>query len=91
MVEYRYRYLPEGNAGDFPEIDAFLKERQVKAEVSEISDGRMYRVPVEDLSKMPSDETGPYFGTEESGWSFHADDWDHLRIEWGGSEWKELE
>jgi hypothetical protein len=91
MTEYLYRYLPSGNAHQFDALDADLIKRGVDAEVSDINKGRLYRVPVADLPKMPRDESGPYFGTDEEGWPFHQGDWEEDRIDWGGTAWRKLQ
>ncbi len=93
MANYRYRYLPSGNAIEFPRIDKELKDRQVQAEVSEmLSGGRMYRLPEGDLFKMPMDDEGPYLGDDKSGYSLHTGAaWEEYRKEWNGTDWRPVE
>ncbi len=50
----------------------------------------MYRLPAEDVTKLPSDQDGHYFGDDEGGYSLHEGDWDKYRIEWNGTDWKPL-
>lgn len=92
MSSYRYRFLPGGNSLEFPRLDQELKDRNVRAEVSEmLSGGRMYRLPEDDLPKLPTDEDGPYLGDDKSGYSLHSGAaWEEYRKEWNGSDWKAI-
>lgn len=91
MTEYRYRYLPSGNAPEFAYLDAELVRRGVRAEVSEIGDSRIWRIPVEDLPKLPFDKDGPWLGDDYSGYSLseNALVWESLRAE-SGTDWRPI-
>ena len=75
--KYWYCQLPAGNAREFPRLDEELRKRRVKAEICRlIQGGRIYRIPVSQLSRLPKDEKGPYLGDAESGhtiWAFKDD------------------
>ena len=63
-----YCALPGGNEAEFPEIDAELKRRRVKAEFSPMDGGgRVYRIPSTELHKLPADRRGPYLGDDHDG------------------------
>lgn len=92
MNDFSYRFLPSGNSHEFSHIDEELIRRNVNADISEIlSGGRIYRIPNEDLSKLPHDEAGPYLGDEITGYSLFKDSvWEECRKEWNGSDWRKI-
>lgn len=53
------------------EMDNELRRRNIRAEYFEGKGKgvRGYRLPAEDISKLPVDEQGPYFGNDDSGTS----------------------
>lgn len=60
--------LPGGNSKDFPRHERELKKRKIKFGVINLpSDGRIYMFRESELSKLPHDEKGPYFGDDDSG------------------------
>jgi hypothetical protein len=93
--QYRYCILPGGNSPEFPDLDAELNDRGIKASVSALKNGgRLYRIPKVDVSKLPSDEKGHYLGDEDSGHtiSLLSDAAMELfREELGGLDWTFLE
>lgn len=91
-AETKYVILPSGNSYDFPNIDQYCLEKNIKVQYSNLgSGGRIYKIPETEISKLPKDETGPYFGDDNSGWSFYdLLDIDELLIEWQGSPWNNI-
>jgi hypothetical protein len=85
-----YCILPSGNQHEFPQLDAELLKRGVKASISDMSaGGRIYRF--EDLAGLPSDEKGPYLGDDESGHSLYPlKDAEAIREELSGAPWRAL-
>lgn len=65
---YRYVQLPSGNQGEFAQLQDEMARRGVRLEFSDLraksgdAIGRIYRIRVEDLHLLPTDEQGPYFG-----------------------------
>lgn len=72
-MPWLYCFLPGGNRDEFAEIDAELQRRGVIYDVAEHlpSEGRVYRVHLSCLSKLPQDEKGPYLGDDDSGHALH--------------------
>lgn len=89
--EYRYVWLPASNSAEFPELELEMQERKVAAEYSDLGNaGRLYRVPIEDLSKLPVDEKGPHFGDDDSGHGLSTRDPKNVeadRQRFDGSDW----
>lgn len=91
--KFAYRLLPRGNAGDFSWIDEELRKRDVAAEISSLhAGGRLYRIPVAELHKLPVENGEPYLGTEYSGWSLsYCDSWERDRAsDFAGEDWRAL-
>lgn len=87
--------LPGGNEGEFPDLDAEMCERGVKAQYSQAANGtRMYRIPVSDLDKLPRDAQGPYFGDDDSGHALNsqldAAAMEDYRRRLGGAAWTDV-
>ena len=81
-MKYKYCILPGGNAREFPQLDKELMKRRVKAEICRlIQGGRIYRIPVSQLGRLPKDEKGPYLGDDERGHSIYRceDDYGDFR------------
>ena len=73
-AEYGYCILPSGNREDFPALDAELARRGVRWSFLELrSGGRIYRIPVSELEKLPWDEEHQerYLGDDDSGHSIY--------------------
>jgi len=71
-MEYLYRQLPSGNQDDYPELDAELLRRGVNASfLATAGGGRIYRIPTEDLGKLPHEDGEPYLGDDRSGYSLY--------------------
>lgn len=94
MPKYHYRALPRGNEYEFEAILAYLRKQGVRLEWSRFPrSGAMFRWPVEDTPRLPTDDGVPYFGTEESGHGIFnitdaaAEDW--VR-EFDGAPWERL-
>ena len=66
---FYYCILPNGNAPEFPELNAELLRRGIAAHYSDTggSGARIYRIHRRDIHKLPSDGRGPYLGDDESG------------------------
>lgn len=92
-MEYLYCILPAGNKDEFLELDCELIRRSVDAHISMLAaGGRLYRIPVSDLDKMPQDEKGPYLGDDNSGHSIYKlKEAEYNRVQWGGSDWISLQ
>jgi hypothetical protein len=75
-----YCILPGGNAEEFPELDAELKRRGIKATFTPIRGGRIYRIDRNYVPKLPVDRwkrgddkgtNDPYLGDDHSGHSIY--------------------
>ena len=59
MTKYVYKLI---HGCWMDEIDAELKEREVKCEISDFPTGsRLYRIPISEVDKLPKDKDGYYF------------------------------
>lgn len=64
--------LPNGNAAEFPKLDAELAKRGVEYKVYPLPGGaRVYRIRRDHIGKLPHDERGHYLGDDESGHSIY--------------------
>jgi hypothetical protein len=69
----RYCILPDGNATEFPKLDAELVRRRIAAQyVPMRAGGRIYRIPKRQLTKLPKDARGRYLGDDESGHTIYS-------------------
>jgi hypothetical protein len=67
------RILCGGNSSDFPWLDAELKKRGIKPVIHDLRvGGRIYLFKDEDISKLPTDEAGPYLGNNDHGFSIYT-------------------
>jgi hypothetical protein len=91
-MEYHYCILPSGNREEFFELDLELIRRGTDSSISMLeTGGRIYRIPDTDLSKLPTDDKGPYLGNDNSGHSIYKlDDAEYNRTSWGGTSWISL-
>lgn len=79
---FLYRFLPSGNA-PFDDFDNAVEKLQAGVEWAENpSGGRMYRVPVRELLKLPREGDDFYLGDENNGYSLYR----VVGLEW----WKEF-
>ena len=92
MTSYLYRVLPRDIASDFGRIDHELRHRGVRAAwCTTRSGGRIYRVAVEDIDRLPNNN-GPRLGDETVGWPLgKMPDVARARAELGAGEWNEVE
>ena len=74
---YRFCILPEGNRSEFIELDNELLLRKVRASYWEFGGGRIYRISVKELYKLPGYPAAdgrvaaPYLGDDDSGHSIY--------------------
>lgn len=90
-MKFKYVQLPELNGWEFPLLDAEMMSRGIRAEYSDLSSGgRIYRIAVDDLQRLPVDGEGPYFGDENSGHGLsclNEDFFEQERIKRSGTPW----
>lgn len=67
--------LPSGNAGEFSKLDDELIKRGIAFGVANMPNGgRIYKIPEDQLHKLPQDEQGPYLGDDDSGHTIYPID-----------------
>lgn len=91
MTQYLYCILPSGNSDEFKELDDELVKREITSDYwGLLSGGRIYRISEDQLPKLPSDNKGPYLGTEYSGHSIYKmPDPSYNRL-WAGGGWQKI-
>jgi hypothetical protein len=75
--KYYIRFLPSGNASEFPLIERNLKAFGIEYEekYKEERGSRIYRIKGNELKKLPHDKHGPYLPvTADSSHSLYIED-----------------
>lgn len=92
MQKYRYLFIGDYSPKDTQVVIDKARANGVRAEISRCHNGDtvMWRVPIEDVEKLPQDGPGPHF----YGWSLYDYSenatklWERSRVEWRGTEWE---